>query len=169
MHIIVETPEGYLPDQYGKYATGEDMRNGFPVTSFPFQVTDIPADTVALALTLTDYDAVPVSGFTWIHWIAADIPVTLANMPANASRQLAGQFVQGRNSNAGSYVRNTDPEIYQRYTGPTPPNADHDYTFTVYALNTTLDLPEGFWLNELRHALPGHVLEEASIDITSRV
>jgi Phospholipid-binding protein len=36
---------------------------------------DIPAQTAALAVSLIDYDAVPRTGFPFIHWLAANIPV----------------------------------------------------------------------------------------------
>ena len=44
----------------------------------------------------------------------------------------------------------------------------HDYTLTVYALDCELDLAEGYYLNEFRRAIRGHVLAEASLELPSR-
>lgn len=51
----------------------------------PFQIHNIPKNTVSYALVLEDKDAFPVSrGFSWIHWVAANITDT--NIKANASK-----------------------------------------------------------------------------------
>lgn len=162
------TSTNQLPDKYGKYAEGSDMLDGNPVRSFPITITGAPADTQSFAVSLTDDDAIPVAGFTWIHWAAANIPAALTEIPEDASRVLAGQFVQGRNSNASKFVGSSNPNVYQRYTGPTPPDKTHVYTLTVYAVDTELTLHEGFWLNELKHALNGHVLAQSTLDLPSR-
>lgn len=77
--------------------------------------------------------------------------------------------MQGSNSDwsplAGSW---TDPRIIHRYAGPYPPDKDHVYTLTVYALDTELDLEEGYFLNEFRRAVRGHVIEEVVLDLPSR-
>ncbi|MDU1388346.1 MAG: YbhB/YbcL family Raf kinase inhibitor-like protein, partial [Eggerthella sp.] len=86
---------------------------------------------------------------------------------ASASGELA--CVQGSNSDwsplAGSH---TDPRIIHRYAGPYPPDKTHDYTLTVYALDCELGLSEGYFLNEFRRAVRGHVLDEASLELPSR-
>lgn len=167
MKVTVRLDHGYLPDQYGKYAPSDQLIAGHPTTSFPLTVSDLPAGTQALALVLVDFDSTPVCGFTWIHWLATNIPTSLAQLPANASRQLADQFIQGNNSNAGSLV-NGDDKIAQGYVGPQPPDQDHDYTLTVYALDTDLKLHNGYWLNEFLRAAQGHILGKAKIDLPSR-
>lgn len=167
MKVSVKLTNGYLPDQYGKYATPEQMIADHPTTSFPLTATDLPTGTKSLALVLIDFDSTPVCGFTWIHWLAANIPTELAMLPANASRQMADRFIQGKNSNAGSLV-NGDPRITQGYVGPQPPDRDHNYTLTVYALDDDLQLQNGYWLNEFLHAAQGHILDTAKIDIPSR-
>ena len=40
-----------------------------------------------------------------------------------------------------------------------PPNAPHLYETHVYALDTLLDLKPGFYMNELYHAMDGHILD----------
>ena len=44
----------------------------------------------------------------------------------------------------------------------------HVYTLTVYALDCELGLSEGYFLNEFRRAVRGHVLDEASLELPSR-
>lgn len=169
MQINVTLENGRLPDLYGKFAPANAMYGGYPVVSFPIDITDAPAGTKAFALTLIDDDAVPMSGFSWIHWIAANIPATLTTIPADASRELADQMVQGANSTISKFVGETDPTITHRYTGPQPPDQAHVYTLTVMALDAELPLLDGqFYLNDLRHVAAGHVLAEASVGLPSR-
>ena len=56
-----------------------------------------------------------------------------------------------------------------RYNGPQPPDRDHTYTLRVYALDNAPQLREGFWLNELLHAMEGHILGEAVAQLPARV
>ncbi len=163
MHISVPTKAGYLDDLYGRRA---NVSAG-PV-SFPINIADVPAGTKTLALTLVDFDAIPVGGLPWIHWIVANIPADVVDIPENASRSGVIDFVQGHNSLAGDIFGETDPEITTRYANPAPPDQDHAYTLTVYALDTVLPLKEGFWMNELYHAMANHILDEAKIDVNYR-
>lgn len=167
MQITVPLVNGLLADKYGKYAPDSDMLADHPIRSFPIQISDAPANTKSYALVFIDFDSTPVCGFTWIHWLAANIPATLTAIPENASRTAAGQFVQGNNSNAGRLV-NGDERISRGYVGPQPPDKQHDYTLTVYALDTTLPLKEGYWLNDFLHAAKGHVLAKAKATLPSR-
>ncbi|GFZ26635.1 YbhB/YbcL family Raf kinase inhibitor-like protein [Lactobacillus corticis] len=166
MEIHVPLEDGYLPDEFGKYST--EMLAGHPVRSFPIEIKDAPTDAKTFALVFIDFDSTPVCGFTWIHWLAANIPATFATLPADASRSMRGEFVQGKNSNAGGLV-NGDPQITEGYVGPQPPDKDHVYTLTVYALDGDLPLKNGYWLNEFLHAAKGHVMAKAKVDLPSRV
>lgn len=161
------TKDGLLPDRYSKYAPAADIYNGYPIVSPPITVSDLPKDTTYLALTLLDYDAVPVSGFPWIHWLAANIPVTKL-IPEDASQAKTADFVQGRNSNAGHLVHETDPRITMHYVGPQPPDQVHHYELTVYALDGQLPLQNGYWLNEFRRVLAQHQLAATKIILPSR-
>ncbi|MFC6275121.1 YbhB/YbcL family Raf kinase inhibitor-like protein [Levilactobacillus tangyuanensis] len=169
MRLEVPTVQGYLADEYSKHATGAAVYKGQPVQSFPISLSDVPADTQSLALYVIDFDAVPVSGFPWIHWVAANFPGDTREIPADVSRTNALPHTHGRNSNGGHLVGNTDPAITQNYTGPFPPNEDHDYELVVYALDTQLALADGFWLNDLRHQINGHVLDQATLTLKGRV
>ena len=168
MKLEVPLENGLLPDRYGKYAPAVDRYAGGPVVSFPISIEGAPTATKTFALTLVDYDSIPVCGFTWIHWVVANIPADMTRLPADASRIFKDEFVQGVNSNISKFVGATDPEVTNGYTGPTPPDKTHDYTLTVYALDDKLDLKPGFYMNALRHKIEGHIIDSATIDLPSR-
>ena len=169
MQIHVELENGLLADRFGKYAPEEDRLEGFPVRSFPIEIADAPQGTKTLALAFVDFDAIPVGGFCWIHWTACNLPAGTTFIPENASRTGAVPMVQGRNSNWSPMAHGSEnPQVHSRYCGPQPPDATHVYTLNVYALDCELDLSGGFYLNELRRAMKGHVLAKASVELPSR-
>ena len=169
MRVSVELENGLLPDRFGKHAPAEYQLDGHPVRSFPIHIEEVPENAQSLALTFLDWDAIPVGGFCWIHWIACNFPPDLALIPENASASGEVACVQGSNSDwsplAGSV---SDPRVIHRYAGPYPPDKTHDYTLTVYALDCKLDLAEGYYLNEFRRAIRGHVLARVSVELPSR-
>ncbi|MGN1294344.1 YbhB/YbcL family Raf kinase inhibitor-like protein [Weissella soli] len=163
MKLSVELEHGLLPDKYGKFAGEEYRAFDVPVVNFPIEITDIPAGTQTLSVSLIDYDAVPVGGFPWIHWLAANLPVEdIAEDLAHGSLT----YVKGTNS-FWSKVKD-NPALTQAYIGPMPPDQTHNYTLSVFALDAELDLADGFFLNELRNASVGHVLDIALLDLPSR-
>lgn len=169
MKLIVPTENGYLAYEYGKYAPATARgTNGGPNRSFPVQVAELPAATKAWALTLLDFDAVPVAGFPWIHWLVTNIAPEQTTLPANASRDLTTQLIQGKNSLASPFVKNNDLDAAKHYIGPTPPDKTHNYQLTVYALDQLLPLINGYWLNEFYHASAGHILAQSQIELPSR-
>lgn len=141
---------GMIPDRFGKRGT-ETNEFGVPCRSIPVRIEDTPEGTVSYALFLEDKDAAPVCGFSWIHWIAADI--TRTELPENDSR-LAKDYVQGINSWFGTYGK----EGAIGYGGMTPPDAPHTYELHVFALDRKLGLENGFFINDLYHAMEGHIL-----------
>ncbi|MFB6294929.1 MAG: YbhB/YbcL family Raf kinase inhibitor-like protein, partial [Candidatus Nanohaloarchaea archaeon] len=46
------------------------------------------------------------------------------------------------------------------YGGPNPPDQEHTYVFTLYALDTEIDLGPGATKEELEQAIDGHVIEK---------
>jgi Raf kinase inhibitor-like YbhB/YbcL family protein len=161
---------GYLPDKYGKHAAAEFTNaRGNALCSFPIEIADVPAGTKSLALTFIDYDAIQVSRFAWTHWIACNIGPDVGLIPENAALSGEISMVQGANSYGSFFVGETDPNFIFRYGGPKPPDADHDYTLTIYALDQKLDLAEGYFLNNFMKAIRGHVIDSAELVIRSRV
>lgn len=169
MYAEVELEGGMLPDRFGKYAKEDDKLDGRPVRSFPIHINEVPQQAVSLALTFVDWDAIPVTGFCWIHWTACNIAADTTLIPENASVSSDLSWVQGANSNWSALAGNLrDPQLIYRYSGPRPPDRPHLYTLTLFALDTMLDLEEGYYLNDFRHAALGHILTRCSLEILSR-
>ena len=96
---------------------------------------------------MEDPDA-PVGTFT--HWILYNIPGEQRDLPSGiaSEKELPKGEIQGTNSN-----RKTG------FTGPCPPRGStHRYVFTLFALDTRLDLSGTVDASTLRHAMEGHVL-----------
>ena len=170
MRITVPLDDGLLPDKYGKFAPDDCKLDGHPNVSFPIEIEDVPEGTKSLALEFVDYDAIPVGGFCWIHWLACDIDPSTTLIPENASAEQSIDMVQGSNSAWSPFMGgSTDPERTQRYTGPYPPDKTHVYTLKVYALDVpSLGLEEGFYLNEMRRAVKEHTIDRDELEIPSR-
>lgn len=107
-----------------------------------------PAGIRSFALIMEDPDA-PAGTYT--HWILYNIPGERRELPAGiaSGKELPGGEIQGTNSN-----RKTG------YTGPcpSPRGSIHRYVFTLFALDTLLDLTGTVDANTLRNAMEGHVL-----------
>jgi len=115
----------------------------------------------------------------FFHWVLADLP-------ASAVGVMAGEFSssvvprgkpgpaaphgarQGINDYTGWFASDGDMAgDYHGYDGPCPPWNDempHRYVFTVFALDVAkLTLPARFTGADLRKAVEGHVVAQASI------
>ena len=104
------------------------------------EIHNVPENTMTIALIMDDPDAIEAVGKVWVHWLQFfDFP----------SKNL---IIEGK----------TDfDEI--GYGGPAPPNGRHTYIFKGYALNTKLDLNEGYSKQELENAMKGHIIAEARL------
>lgn len=149
---------GVFPDRFGKRGT-QFGKNGMPTYSVPFEISGAPEGTVSFAVVLDDKDAVTAAGFVWVHWLIADLKRT--SVAENESLG-AQDFVQGRNSWA-SVLGQLDAADASCYGGMAPPNCLHRYDLTVYALDTKLNLPQGFGFNDLHYAVQGHILAQAAV------
>lgn len=152
--------DGVIADKYGKHGTQRN-ENGIPSCSLPLEILEAPEGTQSFALFLEDKDACPVcGGFSWVHWVAANI--TRTSLEENAS-QTATDFVQGLNSWVSIQGGQQSPELSACYGGMAPPNEPHTYELHVYALDTKLDLTNGFWFHEMFRQMEGHVLAQDTI------
>lgn len=114
-----------------------------------------PAGTQSLVLIMDDPDAVPVAGRVWDHWVLFNIPPDAAGLPEGVppEEELADGSVHGRNSSFQSY-----------YAGPCPPSGQtHGYVFTLYALDTRLDLAPDTAKPQIIEAIEGHVLAQTQL------
>lgn len=151
---------GMIQDQFGGRGV-QFNENGVPTYSLPLKIENAPEGTRSFALVLEDKDAYPVTGgFTWIHWLAANI--TRHELKENES-QTAKDFVQGCNSWTSVQGNNQSKELSSFYGGMTPPDKAHIYELHIFALDILLELSAGFYLNELYHKMDGHILEEYTL------
>jgi len=154
---------GYLEDKFGKYGA-QFLKNTKPNRSFHLAWSDLPEGTESLALIFLDHDAVPVCGFSWIHWTVANIDPELKTLPENASVEM--QLLEGVTSwNSGLLPKEhrLDKEEATGYGGCAPPDQAHRYTIYMYALNKNLHLSRGFYANELLKAMDGYILDQATL------
>ncbi len=121
-----------------------DGKNISPALSW----SDAPEGTQSFALIVDDPDA---PNKAWVHWIVFNIPLTVEYIIENQGG--SGEevpFLQGATNFNGA----------QKWGGPCPPSGTHHYHFTLYALDTMLDLPAGADKKELLSAMHGHILEK---------
>lgn len=129
-----------IPQRYG--CDGQDI-------SPELRWSGAPEGTMSLALICDDPDA---PGGTFTHWVVYNIPGGgSGTLTEGLSRP--GDILQGRNSFGET-----------GYGGPCPPRSSmHRYLFTLYALDTVLELAPGANKTQLLDAMEGHILAEAVI------
>ena len=98
-----------------------------------------PSSTTTLALIMDDPDAMGAVGKVWLHWL------------------------QYHNLTESSPVEGKTDFGEIGYGGPAPPDGRHTYVFKAYALDTELELKEGFSKQELEDAMKDHILAEAKL------
>lgn len=155
---------GHFNDNIGHRGT-HFFKEIKPNYSFHLAWEDLPKDTVSLALTFIDHDAIPVCGFTWIHWTVANIDPALNELPENASVNL--NLLEGVTSWSSGIISkdwrlNKEDDV--GFGGCAPPDRSHLYTIELYALDTKLNLPRGFFMNDLLKAMKGHVLDTCTLE-----
>ena len=98
-----------------------------------------PSSTTTLALIMDDPDAMGAVGKVWLHWL------------------------QYHNLTESSQVEGKTDFGEIGYGGPAPPDRRHTYIFKAYALDTELELKEGFSKQELEDAMKDHIIAEAKL------
>lgn len=152
--------QGHFHDKFGKH--GEDFANGgMPSRSIDFEILNVPEGAKTFAFVLDDHDAMPVCGFTWVHWAGANLKKT----KVEENESIRAEFLQGINSwGAGILGENAlSREEAAAYGGMAPPNCTHTYELRIYALDCELNLEENFFVNDLYSAMRGHIIEEAKL------
>jgi hypothetical protein len=109
------------------------------------QFNDIPAKTKSLALIVHDPDAPGAGGFT--HWVVWNIAPQSTQVLENTVPRGA---VQGKNSDGTN-----------NWVAPCPPTGIHHYQFSLYALDTVLNLPASTDKAGLEKAMDTHIIELA--------
>jgi len=100
----------------------------------------VPSEAKTLAIIMDDPDAMKAVGKVWVHWL------TYHNV-TDPNSKIEGKTDFG--------------EI--GYGGPAPPDRTHTYIFKAFALDTKLDLKEGYSKQELEDAMKGHIIVEAKL------
>ena len=98
-----------------------------------------PPSTTTLALIMDDPDAMGAVGKVWVHWL------------------------QYHNLNESSPIEGKTDFGEIKYGGPAPPDKRHTYIFKAYALDTELELKEGFSKKDLEDAMNEHIIAEAKL------
>lgn len=152
--MYIHTDFETIPDAFSKYAPETNKEGGHAVVSFPFAVEGIEEARPYVHIALIDPDSIPVAGFAWIHWCAANIPVSGCRtaFPEDFSRkmpELCPQALQGKNSLASKFVGEASSPASQLYIGPTPPDKSHRYLLRAWSTKESLRLSPGFYLSDM--------------------
>ena len=132
---------GKIPSEYT--CDGEDI-------SPELMIEDVPAGTKSLALIMDDPDVpkhIRPDGL-WVHWVVWNIPTDTKKIAkANEPEGIQGITNFGRTG----------------YGGPCPPDREHRYFFKLYALDISLDIPEGSTKEVLEKAMEGNIIEQTEL------
>mgnify|MGYP001396376517 CR=1 FL=1 len=104
-----------------------------------------PAGTKSLVLFVDDRDT-PRRPF--VHWVVYDIPARVRSSDMGMAPPGARVGLNSRNE--------------AQWLGPCPPKGMHHYVFTLYALDTTLQLARPTE-RDVKRAMHGHVLARAHL------
>ncbi len=120
----------------------------------PLDWSQGPVGTASFALIMDDLDA---GNFT--HWVIYNLPSDAHGLPEAVPRdeKLANGALQGKIGSGGiGYPFG--------YFGPCPPKGySHHYRFTLYALDTSLDLAAGASKEQVLQAMEGHILAQSQL------
>jgi Raf kinase inhibitor-like YbhB/YbcL family protein len=119
--------------------------------------THVPAGTQSFVLHFHDPDvAINKTSNDQVHWLVWGIPGTATGLPENVA--------QGAQLPDGSRQISASGQIY-RGPGARAVGPKHHYTFEVYALDATIDVPHGANEQATRTAvfaaMQGHILGKA--------
>jgi hypothetical protein len=114
--------------------------------------THPPHGAKSLAVTVTDPDA---SGGTFTHWVLFNLPANINGLPEGVPKQ--GQLAHGGRQGKTDFGK-------VGYGGPCPPaGSTHRYVFTLYALDSEVDVPAGAPRDHVEAAMQGHVLAKGEL------
>ena len=121
---------------------GHKFENQTPEIGMSTQAGHFPPGMECVVIIMDDPDAMAAVGKVWVHW-------------------LQYTNLESVDDPRPTFGKNDFGEI--RYDGPAPPDKRHTYVFKAYALDTELDLKEGYSKQELEDAMKGHILAEAKL------
>lgn len=124
----------------------------------PLEVSGIPEGAQSLVLIMDDPD-IPefVKNSKGIdvfdHWV-------VFNIKPDSEDATTFKILEGVEPKGDKGVNSSGSVVYM---GPCPPDALHRYFFKIYALSSTLDLPEGASKLQVEKAMDGLVLDSAEL------
>ena len=131
------------------YSSCDGQRNVSPQLSWSVP----PEGTQGFALVVIDTDS-PL-GWNFVHWVLYDLPADKRELPEAIVKQ--EQLPDGSRQGRNGYDKTG-------YVGPCPPgHSPHRYVFTLFALDTKLNLPSGASKKQLMKAIKGHVLASGEL------
>jgi Raf kinase inhibitor-like YbhB/YbcL family protein len=116
----------------------------------PITWAGAPAGTKSIALVVDDSDA-PITPY--VYWVVFDIG-------PGTSALLEGQLPPGALQARGTAG-------HDRYDPPCPGPSGHGYRFTVYALNTVLNLPNGTSLQSAWQAIAAATIGRGRLPVSA--
>ena len=134
-------PQKFTCDGFDKLTAGGGNVNP------ELDIGNVPAGAKSLALIMDDPDAPMASGFT--HWLVWNIDPEVANIGEGS---IPSGSVEGKNDSGKV-----------GYVGPCPPSGIHHYHFTIYALNTMLDLKSGSDKASLQSEINKYLIAKADL------
>lgn len=129
----------------------------------PLAWSGAPEGTQSFALICEDPDAPSPkrpAKQPWVHWVIFNLGADRRELPEGIDRSphpsRAPEATQGVNAWPSDNVG---------YRGPAPPpgSGRHRYFFTIYALDTVLDLQSGAGKQQLIDAMSGHILAQGQL------
>lgn len=134
--------QGQIPPRHGLCP---DQTNLSP----PLSWSNVPPDAQSLALICMDTDA------DFVHWVIYNVQATATGLSEGVPS--LGELDDGALQGPNDYGE-------MGYGGPCPPPGEtHTYVFTLYALDTTLDLPAGTDAQVVLQAAQQHIIAEAAL------
>ena len=131
----------------------------------------VPEGTQSLFLLVHDIDAGLELGAStskgFVHWVVYNLPPTDEGLEEAIppAEPLPNGALQGENDAAKFFPEGSDNwKLGRGYMGPCPPpGKEHRYVFSLYALDTKLDLPDAAELQKALDAIEGHILAETQL------
>lgn len=130
---------GQIPTRYT--CDGEDVHP-------PLEIEGAPKGVQSFAILMEDEDAMD-GDWHWLHW-------TMWNLSPHTTIIKEGKVPEG-------VIQGKTSEGTYHYTGPYAPKGVHRYRFTLYALDTELNVPADVTAEELKAEMDGYVLAEAEL------
>jgi hypothetical protein len=116
----------------------------------PLTWAGAPAGTKSIAIVFDDADA-PIRPY--VYWVVFDIG-------PGTSALLEGKLPPGARESRGTAG-------FDKYSPPCPGSGGHGYRFTVYALNTVLNLPNGTSLQSAWRAIAAATIGRGRLPVSA--